>query len=254
SAVERRLRPSQQDGRLRVDDLGGARVGHPERQAGHPVTLADDGALAEEHPRGGPGELREDDPGDHGETEDADAGLQDDEDVCVPGARDEQSIADGCHGLDAEEERVEEGVRPCMPDAVRLQQVGAGEDRVRDEVETEEDQEEAWPRGVDEVVIGMALKRAVAFADDGLLAGPADDAAGDGRWRSGAHGAGSRIEVKPDGACGPITSCSSTPSPSSPPRRARQSCWTWRWRGSIGSSSASVQWTPSTTSAPFHWP
>src|SRR5262249_15124857 len=184
----------------------------------------------------------------------ADAGLQDDEDVCVPRARHEHSVADGGHGLDAEEERVEERSRPCMPDAVRLQQVGAGEDRVGNEVETEQHQDEEQPRGVDEVVIGIALEAAVAFAHDGLLASPADDAAGDLRWRSGAHGAGSRIDVKPEGACGPITSCSSTPSPSSPPRRARQSCWTWRWRGSIGSRSANVQRTPSTTSVPFHWP
>src|SRR5262249_27458741 len=107
-----------------------------------------------------------------------------------------------------------------MADAVRLQEVEAGEDRVRGEVETEENQEQARPRGVDQIVIGVALHPAIAFAHDRLLADPADDAAGHGRWRSVAHGAGSRSDANPDGACGPITSCSRTPSPSSGPHRA----------------------------------
>src|SRR2546422_6858933 len=70
------------------------------------------------------------------------------------------------------------------------------------------------------------------------------------------HAAGSRIEVKPEGRCGPSTSCSRTPIPSRVPRRARQTCCTWRWRGSIGSRSASVQLSPPTASSPFHrpWP
>src|SRR5439155_3363423 len=81
-------------------------------------------------------------------------------------------------------------------------------------------------------------------------------------WRRSAHlmrrgpGSGSRIEVKPEGRCGPSTSCSRTPIPSRVPRRARQTCCTWRWRGSIGSRSASVQLSPPTASSPFQrpWP
>src|SRR5207244_2504852 len=79
----------------------------------------------------------------------------------------------------------------------------------------------------------------------------------DARGGGGGDGEGeARIEVKPEGRCGPSTSCSRTPIPSRVPRRARQTCCTWRWRGSIGSRSASVQLSPPTASSPFQrpWP
>src|SRR6185295_2769043 len=48
---------------------------------------------------------------------------------------------------------------------------------------------------------------------------------------SSPQAAPSMIDWNPDGACGPITSCSSTPMPSRAPMRARQTCSTCRWLG-----------------------
>src|SRR5262249_1008961 len=41
------------------------------------------------------------------------------------------------------------------------------------------------------------------------------------------YSAGSRIDLNPDGACGPSAICSRMPTPSRLPMRARHTCWTW---------------------------
>src|SRR4029077_3578778 len=148
---------------------------------------------------------------------------------------------------DAEEEGVGERAWPGVLDAPRPLEVGDCEERVDGDVQADEDRDQLQPRGIEQVVVGVALQAPVPLAYPGVARVAADEAAP-------AHDAGSRMDVNPDGAAGPMTSCSRSPSPSSSPIRARQSCCTCTWRGSIGSSSDSVQVTPSVTSGPFQMP
>src|SRR5262249_5655229 len=64
----------------------------------------------------------------------------------------------------------------------------------------------------------------------------------------------SMMPVSPLGLCSPNASCSSTPSPSRLPHRARITCCTWMFHGSTLSSSSTLCSSLPTASSPCQWP
>ena len=163
---------------LGLGDLVPPLVGHADEQGRDPVEAGDHRVPAEDHPRGGAGELGEDEPGDEGEPEEPDERLEGDEQVRGEPPRRHLAVADGGHGLDAEEEGVGEVSRPRLLDAVADGEVARGEEQVRAQVGDEHQREELGPGGGEERVVDVAQRRGAQADREDLptRAGQAGDA------------------------------------------------------------------------------
>jgi hypothetical protein len=163
---------------LGLGDLVSPLVGDAQEQRRHAVESGDHHVPAEEHARGRAGELGEDEAGHEGQAEQADERLERHEQVRRQPPRRHLAVADGGHGLDAEEEGVGEVAGSRLLDAVSDGEVAAGEEQVRAQVREEHEREELDPRGGEQGVVGVVQLR-VAHADGDHLppgAGQAGDA------------------------------------------------------------------------------
>jgi len=178
----RALGAQQHEVGLGLGDLVAALVRHPDEQRRDAVEAGDHHVAAEDHAGGGAGELGEDEARDERQAEEADERLDGHEQVRDEPARRHLAVADGGHGLDAEEEGVREAPGPRLLDAVADGEVARREEQVRAEVGDEDDAEELGPGGGEKRVVDVAQRR-VAEADGEDLApraGQAGDAVSGG--------------------------------------------------------------------------
>ena len=136
----------------RFEDSVRAHVGGTDHQAIDAVARADDGIAGEPDARGGARELREHEAGHQREREQTGERLDRNEDVREEGDRLHLAVADGRHGLHAEEEHVHEIVRPNVLDAL-IEVVAGGEDEIGEGERKRDPGDEAGPRGRNEAVI-----------------------------------------------------------------------------------------------------
>src|SRR5438067_9876664 len=91
---------------LSFDNLVGTDVGHPEHQTRHTVAHRDDCSARKTNACTGPREFREDQPGDQRKGEQSSYRLDTHDDVGNEALRRHPAVADGGHGLYAEEKGV----------------------------------------------------------------------------------------------------------------------------------------------------